>query len=1275
MDVFMCFINIIKQLLLQSDIPPPRSDCSSTRKDPDRSTTAVNNVPGPDKVMEETVGSDDGGADLLMECDEDEEFEVEQHDEALPAVPIIIMEDEEDEEEGEQVEVEMGEANPPVRVIPIPLLPLNPFSHFSMPMSGVRRVFMVNGQMIPLWPGGGSTELKLLSHPSGSASGFTIVQIPDDALRAPPPPPEPEHIPIITGVVSGEAAQKVLNEHNVNFIPQNPRQKSPDPPPSQKQAARGRGRPAVPKKKPQRKGQPGQDFPPDCMVCLSPFKLITELRGLMCLCSPAIAQSLRILRRKKPRRWIKHKKKINKSHTRTQPGYKSTSPLQKRRSDDFLSEQISSPPPLSLKPDPSDPPPEPPPHGKLVIMVEDFYYGTDPGPKTSKVQQPARKYTGPYRCIHCTQTLPNNIQLMSHMQQHVSSMSQQDEHMDSVSSCPHCYRHFSSAFKLQCHLEAVHSQYESTAKCKICELEFGSEPTFLWHMKSTHKPGEMPYICQVCDFRSSFYSDVWSHFLQTHADTNNLMCQYCLRVLRSSSCYQQHFARHQRKTVFSCDMCRLHFLYVKERVEHKTLHHTTHIKPTQLTGLKPGTKVTVRTYSVVGGSENDSQRRSAAPCKVVDVEPGPPPPEPPKRRPVERLGPLLSQLTQDSEALGVSRPSRCVECLTSVQDFSSHFPSLVHCSLCRFTTCCSTSYANHMINNHAGYRKKPQYFSMFQSDCRYLSERLRCESCSFSSCRGDVMANHLAERPEHCCVIGTHTHTEQIKENIQTDSVTSSGGRGGAFIPIHLLPSTQTPPQLSVKTLHPPSSLSSSPAMTVKFLGRRPPEQSSGLSVSQLSVLLFSLCHGLPQAARRFHLSPLTLLQLTEQRDRRLARLVWHWKTDRMAAWVLSQREQQLLLQEETLLETAQRALGDDSQLIERYGWAVDFMLRHHLSLQPISSRQRRGLPRDIHVHSMATIRSLCAKVDGSALPPRSVGFMDELAVFINTEKFSNQNPAALKLFGSPGDSPLLDVVLSGLSDGTFLPPLLFFRGAAVDVPDGFPENVLLEARLEGFSDQERLHIWTQKVWRPHLASLPDSRSVLMVDVHRGHLTDEFHDDMRAASTELVFIPAGCCCRLQPLDLCITPVLREFLQAQWTQLVSQGGLDGLSLDQLALTLTCWFSEVSFMLNADRHILHRSFTSVCNLQQEQQEEKASMIRTLTEMLIQPPASHLPLPPPHPPPAEQVELLLVMQQEEEEEEEERKWKQPSLRSPSSVCRVFDADSDQDSFLGFDDAEMDD
>lgn len=66
------------------------------------------------------------------------------------------------------------------------------------------------------------------------------------------------------------------------------------------------------------------------------------------------------------------------------------------------------------------------------------------------------------------------------------------------------------------------------------------------------------------------------------------------------------------------------------------------------------------------------------------------------------------------------------------------------------------------------------------------------------------------------------------------------------------------------------------------------------------------------------------------------------------------------------------------------------------------------------------------------------------------------------------------------------------------------------------------------QVWKPHVAS--SYQSVLIVDVHRGHLTDEFRTSLTSLSTDVFFIPSGCCCRLQPLDVCVTPVLRDFLQ-------------------------------------------------------------------------------------------------------------------------------------------------
>uniref|UniRef100_A0A672L789 C2H2-type domain-containing protein n=1 Tax=Sinocyclocheilus grahami TaxID=75366 RepID=A0A672L789_SINGR len=226
---------------------------------------------------------------------------------------------------------------------------------------------------------------------------------------------------------------------------------------------------------------------------------------------------------------------------------------------------------------------------RLVMLVDDFYYGTFEG---NRVYVPMDNSKEPlsFKCLTCSKRLKNNIRLMNHMKYHVE-LEQQNGEMDTHTSCQHCFRRFPTPFRLQCHLESVHTAIESSTKCKICEWSFESEPVFLQHMKNTHKPGEMPYVCQVCEYRSSFYSDVFNHFRTWHEDTRHLLCQYCLKVFKHSTSYQQHYNRHQKSTVYHCNKCRLQFLFTKDKVEHKINHHRTFRKPCELEGLQPGTKV------------------------------------------------------------------------------------------------------------------------------------------------------------------------------------------------------------------------------------------------------------------------------------------------------------------------------------------------------------------------------------------------------------------------------------------------------------------------------------------------------------------------------------------------------------------------------------------------------------------------------------------------------------------------------------------------------------
>ncbi|KFM08830.1 Pogo transposable element with ZNF domain, partial [Pygoscelis adeliae] len=310
-----------------------------------------------------------------------------------------------------------------------------------------------------------------------------------------------------------------------------------------------------------------------CPRCDAQFRVTEALRGHMCYCCPEMVE------------FLKKRKSLE-----SEPNIQSAKPSSPEKTTAVASPPSSTPIPALSPPAKAPEPSEnvvDSSQSKLIMLVDDFYYGRDGGKVSQLLNFP--KVPTSFRCPHCTKRLKNNIRFMNHMKHHVE-LDQQNGEVDVHTICQHCYRQFSTPFQLQCHLENVHSPYESTTKCKICEWAFESEPMFLQHMKDTHKPGEMPYVCQVCQYRSSLYSEVDSHFRMIHEDTRHLLCPYCLKVFKNGNAFQQHFMRHQKKSVYHCNKCRLQFLFAKDKIEHKLQHHKTFRKPKQLEGLKPGTK-------------------------------------------------------------------------------------------------------------------------------------------------------------------------------------------------------------------------------------------------------------------------------------------------------------------------------------------------------------------------------------------------------------------------------------------------------------------------------------------------------------------------------------------------------------------------------------------------------------------------------------------------------------------------------------------------------------
>ncbi|KAK7898281.1 hypothetical protein WMY93_019134 [Mugilogobius chulae] len=523
--------------------------------------------------------------------------------------------------------------------------------------------FRLNGRLIPLLPGMEGFEVSVRSHPPGSKSSLTSLHLreaPPSSRRyvkrkAPPsketdPPPKRQAPPPSSVSPAPVTASASVTPHQPRTTPTEtaklrPHVTSPKSQTPPTQAAKPRPRMTSPK--PSVPTLLHKELipapPPDCPDCGSSFKA---------LCSSQISSSLESLqwKRKEERLKSKMKKltvmkqqqlKVSKPltfHSTAAANIKSVSSLQKplKRPSYFLSEPrppVSRPrpsvTPSTYRPRPSvspaavsrprpSPSPSPRPRpspsprpcsssgpapsadrcsssgvsvggavGRLVIRLEDFYYGSSEGhavPQTRVMQT--------YRCIHCPEKLHNNVSLMQHLNDNTTSAAD--------FSCCFCHRQIVPLFRLQRHLKAVHGPRgsSSTVVCQICEFEFETEIALLLHMKNTHKPGEMPYACEVVDFapRSSLRP---GNISRKFTPTQNTLC-----VTRSRS---------------TAVVMQTPLPDVQRASDHQLLFHGTHVRPAQLSGLRPGTTVTVR--NVPGGFFRlFSDANEALPTPSVSVQ-------------------------------------------------------------------------------------------------------------------------------------------------------------------------------------------------------------------------------------------------------------------------------------------------------------------------------------------------------------------------------------------------------------------------------------------------------------------------------------------------------------------------------------------------------------------------------------------------------------------------------------------------------------------------------
>lgn len=437
------------------------------------------------------------------------------------------------------------------------------------------------------------------------------------------------------------------------------------------------------------------------------------------------------------------------------------------------------------------------------------------------------------------------------------------------------------------------------------------------------------------------------------------------------------------------------------------------------------------------------------------------------------------------------------------------------------------------------------------------------------------------------------------------------------------------------------------------------------LSVKKLRVVLFALCCNTEQAAEHFR-NPQRRIRRwlrrfqASQGENLEGKYLSFEAEEKLAEWVLIQREQQLPVNEETLFQKATkigRSLEGGFKI--SYEWAVRFMLRHHLT--PHARRAvAHTLPKHVAENAGLFIEFVQRQIHNQDLPLSMIVAIDEISLFLDTEVLSSDDRKenALQTVGT--GEPWCDVVLAILADGTVLPTLVLFRGQANRLAN-VPDSILLEAKDSGHSDDEIMELWLTRVWKKHTAC-QHSKSMLVMDCHRTHLSEEVLALLSASSTLPAVVPAGCSSKIQPLDVCIKRTVKNFLHKKWKEQAREMADAACDSDVLLQLVLVWLSEVLGVIGDSPELVQRSF--------------------LVASVLPGPDGNVSSPTRN---ADMQEELIASLEEQlklnGEQSEEHSASAPRPRSspeetvePESLHQLFEGESETESFYGFEEADLD-
>ncbi|CAG8627368.1 9882_t:CDS:1, partial [Ambispora leptoticha] len=263
---------------------------------------------------------------------------------------------------------------------------------------------------------------------------------------------------------------------------------------------------------------------------------------------------------------------------------------------------------------------------------------------------------------------------------------------------------------------------------------------------------------------------------------------------------------------------------------------------------------------------------------------------------------------------------------------------------------------------------------------------------------------------------------------------------------------------------------------------------------------------------------------------------------DELLEYIKKKREEKCTVTTSMIIKKAKdlgTSLGLSDIKFSR-GWAETFKQRHKL-VKRARTQIAQKVPEDMPQTVINFLR--IAREKTYNIEKKFIISFDETPMWFDmpqnsTIDFKGVHEVTVKLTGS--DKLRFTVVLSYTAAGEKLPPMVIFK--LKKKPKGkFPRNIVVATAPSANMTQD-LMISTfipRVVWaRPN--SFFKSKGIIFFDAHRSHNRDGVIRKLNSEGLDILEIPGGTTCVLQPLDVSVNKPFKNGMQRRWEEWMDRG---------------------------------------------------------------------------------------------------------------------------------------